>query len=115
MIDVHRALNRLAKWRNILAGWQLGTRPTSDPECAAVRDTRELLLLLRCDVNALTGLLAKKGVFTEAEWHEALVAEADQLNRDYEQRFPGFTATDVGLEMRMPEAGETMRRMNFKP
>lgn len=115
MTDVHRALNRLAKWRNILAGWQLGTRATGDPECAAVRDTRELLLLMRADINALLALLVKKHVFTTEEWSEALEAEANQLSRDYERRFPGFTATDVGLEMRMPEAGETMKRMNFKP
>ena len=33
-----RALNVLAKWRTLLAGWQLGTRPKGDPECDAVSD-----------------------------------------------------------------------------
>lgn len=109
------ALNRLAKWRNLLAGWQLGTRANSDPECAAVRDTRELLLLMRTELNALVGLLIAKGSFTEDEWNVALETEADQMSRDYERRFPGFKATNVGLEMSMPEAGETMKRMHFKP
>jgi hypothetical protein len=31
------ALNVLAKWRGLFAGWQLGTRPKGDPESDAVR------------------------------------------------------------------------------
>lgn len=60
-------LNRLCKWRSILAGWQLGTRADTDPECQAVRDHREVTLLLRAEVNALTQLLVCGGVFTEEE------------------------------------------------
>lgn len=115
MTNGEKALNRLAKWRNILAGWQLGTRPTGDAECDAVRDTRELLLLLRAEQSAIVSLLIDKGVFTEAEWDAEVVTAADGLSESYERRFPGFTATDVGLEMRMPLAGETMKRMNFRP
>lgn len=115
MTSVMRALNRLAKWRNILAGWQLGTRAKGDPECDAVRDTRELLLLLRAEQSAIVGLLLQKGVFTAAEWDAMLESEADILNQSMEQRFPGFHATDVGLEMSMPTAGETMKRYNFRP
>jgi hypothetical protein len=33
-----KALQKLAKWRLIFAGWQLGTRLKGDPECDAVRD-----------------------------------------------------------------------------
>jgi hypothetical protein len=31
-------LNRLCKWRAILAGRHLGTRPDTDPQCQAMRD-----------------------------------------------------------------------------
>lgn len=115
MTNGERALNRLAKWRNILAGWQLGTRAKGDPECDAVRDTRELLLLLRAEQNALVTLLVEKGVFSIDEWDAQVATEADLLSKSYEKRFPGYVATDVGLEMTMPDAAETMRRMNFKP
>lgn len=55
--DLEGILNKLCKWRTILAGWQLGTRPKEDPEAQAVRDQRELLLLLRCEVTALIDIL----------------------------------------------------------
>ena len=115
MKPVHRALNRLAKWRNILAGWQLGTRAKGDPECDAVRDIRELLLIMRAEQNAIVQLLIGKAVCTEAEWERTLEHEANLLNEAMASRFPGFKATDVGLEMQNPEASETMKRYNFKP
>jgi len=93
----YRAVNRLAKWRNLFAGWQLGTRPASDPVTAAVKDHREVTLLLRAEVSALTGLLIRKGLITELEWLAALGEEADLLNADLERRFPGVTAHDEGL------------------
>ena len=42
-----RMFNRLCKWRTVLTGWQLGTRAKGDPEGDAVRDHREVTLLLR--------------------------------------------------------------------
>lgn len=108
-----RALNRLAKWRTVFAGWQLGTRPQTDPECQAVRDHREATMLLRVEVNALAGLLIAKGVFTPDEWDGQLRNEAELLNRAYEERFPGFRATDEGLTMDVTRAAETMK--GWKP
>lgn len=106
-------LNKLAKWRNVFASWQLGTRSDTDGECRAVKDHRELSILLRAEVTALTGLLIKKGVITEAGFDAALMSEAGQLDQDYEQRFPGFSTDQAGVRMKLPEAGETMRRMGF--
>ena len=111
----YEALNRLAKWRTVLAGWQLGTRSDTDPEAAAVRDTRELLLVLRAEVNALTDLLIGAGIFRSDQWDQQMVLEAEELERRLEARFPGMKATDAGIEMTLPEAQETMRRLNFKP
>lgn len=93
------ALNRLAKWRGLFAGWQLGTRPKGDPECDAVRDHREVTILLRCEMSAMAGVLLRKGIITEAEWTAALEREANDLSRDYADRFPGVMATDDGLAM----------------
>lgn len=91
------ALNILTKWRTIFTGWQLGTRPKGDPEGDAVRDHRELSILLRAESSALLGLLLRKGFITEEEWLAALEREAKALNRNYETRFPGVTASETGL------------------
>lgn len=99
--DAMQALNRLAKWRTVLAGWQLGTRAKGDPECDAVRDHREATLLLRVEVTALSQLLISKGVFTEQEWNEQIAAEAAYYSTALEKRFPGFT-------MGIPEPSATV-------
>lgn len=117
----YRAINKLAKWRSVFAGWQLGTRSRADGETRAVKDHREVTMLLRAEVNALTGLLIRKGVFTAEEFTEQLIAEAIHLDAEYEKRFPGFSTEmdeatgDEGVHMEMPLAGETMREMGFPP
>jgi hypothetical protein len=93
----HRALNILAKWRVLFTGWQLGTRQKGDPEGDAVRDHREVTILLRAEASAIVGLLLEKGVVTEDEWLRALQTEAEHLNKAYERKFPGVTATENGL------------------
>jgi len=93
----HRALNIVTKWRVLFTGWQLGTRPKGDPEGDAVRDHRELSILLRVEMSALAGLLLRLGAITEDEWLAALEAEAIQLDKDYERKFPGVTASKDGL------------------
>jgi hypothetical protein len=108
-LDLFNALNRLAKWRSHFAGWQLGTRLKGDPECDAVRDHREVSMLTRVEVNALTRLLIDKGVCTEEEFNKQLTDEANWLSTSYEERFPGCKATDAGMEYDIPEAAETMK------
>lgn len=107
------ALNKLAKWRNVFASWQLGTRLDNDGECRAVKDHRELSILMRAELSALTGLLIKKGVISQAGFEAALVSEAGQLDQDYERKFPGFSTDQDGVHMQLPEARETMRRLGF--
>lgn len=97
------ALNRLTKWRTVFTGWQLGTREKGDPEGDAVRDHREVSIIMRAELTALTGLLIEKGVFTVEEFQEAVAKEADQLNEDFARRFPGMRATDQGIELNAVE------------
>lgn len=92
-----RALNTLAKWQAHYAAWHLGTRASTDPECQAVRDHREITILLRAEMTALTDVLIRKGVITADELSAALEREAIQLNKDYERQWPGVTATPSGL------------------
>lgn len=109
------AVNKLAKWRSVFASWQLGTRLDTDGECRAVKDHREVTIMLRAEVSALTGLLEKKGVFTRVEFTQALLEEVEKLDADYEKRFPGMRATEMGIAYDVPEASETIRRFGFPP
>jgi len=109
------ALEKLCKWRKFFASWQLGARPADDGEYKAVTDQRELCILMRAQLSALTGLLVRKGVFTQHEFEVALEEEAWQLDRDYEKTYPGFRTSASGLHMKLPDALETMRRMGFPP
>lgn len=90
-------LNILGKWRVLFTGWQLGTRAKGDPEGDAVRDHREITLLLRAESSALTHLLIEKGICTEAEYRNRVHEEARLLNEALEKKFPGVRASESGL------------------
>lgn len=108
-------LNRLAKWRAVLAGWQLGTRAATDPECQAVRDHREATIMLRAEVTTIIGLLVDKGVFTFDEFCARLEDAAAQLDADFATKFPGITATDHGLDMNLAVMQEHGTMKGWKP
>jgi hypothetical protein len=93
----HQALNIVTKWRTLFTGWQLGTRQKGDPEGDAVRDHRELSILLRVEMTTLARLMIEKGLITLDEFNKALEEEAIELNKSYEQKFPGVTAHENGL------------------
>jgi hypothetical protein len=109
------ALEKLCKWRKFFASWQLGTRTPDDGELRAVSSHREATILLRAEVTALAYLLISKDLITETEWDEALARAAADLDQQYEQSFPGWSATSRGLAMKLPEALETTRRLGFPP
>lgn len=113
--DAFAALNTLTKWRTLFAGWQLGTRPKGDPEGDAVRDHRELTILLRAEVTAIAALLIRKGVLSLDEWTSALADEARALNYDYEEKFPGVTADESGLQMDLEKIRQAGWMDNWKP
>lgn len=104
-----RITNQLCKWRGVFAGWQLGTRLDSDPESQAVRDHREVTMLMRAELNALTACCIEAGIFTARDFTEQVILECEHLDASFEKRFPGFTSTDTGMEISFPEAAETMK------
>ena len=107
--DLIRQLNKLAKWRQVFAGWQLGTRSDRNAECAAVRDHREATILMRAELTALIHVLQRQGVFTAEEYQTALAEEAALLDRAYELKFPGIRTSDDGVVYQLPEAVQTMQ------
>lgn len=106
-----KALNRVTKWRQIFAGWQLGTRVKGDPEGDAVRDHREITILLRVELNAYVQLAVSKGLWTEREWNDQLAIEAALLDQGFEAKFPGARSTDDGmtLDQRFAETAKNWR------
>lgn len=108
-VSFEAAFNKLTKWRSVFAGWQLGTRVADDPECLAVKDHREISIILRAEMNALSALMIDKGLITKEEWLERCIDEARELDKLYEHRFPGFTSSERGMNMKLPEARETMK------
>lgn len=110
---VDRALNRLAKWRTIFAGWQLGTRSKDDPECQAVRNAAEAQLIMRAELTAMTALLIRKNKFTAEEFSLQVAKEANHLSTALEHKFPGCQATDEGMSIDLKAAAAWMK--DWKP
>lgn len=102
-------LNKLAKWRSVFASWQLGTRSDTDAECNAVKDHREVTILMRAELSAIVALMMDKGLITVAEWEEYLERAALDLDKSYEQRFPGYESTAHGMSVDITRAHETMK------
>lgn len=93
------ALEKLTKWRSVFAGWQLGTRSEKDAESRAVRDHREITMILRVETTAIVGLLIDKGVITLEELQDAITSEAEIMDKSLEGRFRGFKSSPAGMEM----------------
>jgi len=110
---VLKAMNILAKWRSIFSGWQLGTRTSDDPECQAVRDHREVTMLLRAEVSGITKILLDKKVCTLEELQGVFTEEALALSKSYEDKFPGCSANEHGIAINPAIARETMK--NWRP
>ncbi len=113
MID---RLNKLCKWRTVLAGWHGGTKAMNADGAKAMRDLMDKWLIMRAETNALAELLIEKGVFTQQEFTGQLHNEAQLLDQAMEKQFPGFRTTAVGVEIYDPKlAAETTRRLGFPP
>lgn len=104
--ETFRALNKLAKWRTLLTGWHMGTRPKGDAASDSYRDLQEFRLILRVEVSALTRLLIDKGVFTEDEFDRAMEMDARLLDQALADKFPGVTATEEGLQLNPAEINQ---------
>lgn len=111
---LEKALNRLAKWRRMFALWHFaGQDLKGHPSYDAMTDLREVVIIMRAELSAMTQLMVKKGVFTQAEWDAQMAVECVHLQVAYEKLFPGIKAYDMGLEFKNPEALQTMRRLGF--
>lgn len=113
MSGVETALNRLCKWRSVLAGWHLGTRGKNEPGVQAMRDLQDFRLIVRAEVTAIVNVLLAKGTFTKAEFEAAMTVEAVELEKMLQRQFPGYRATDEGMSINPVVAEETNKAMGF--
>jgi hypothetical protein len=109
------AQEKLGKWRGLYAGWWFGTKPIGNSQAKAARDNFDRTIMLRCEVNAWTAILLAKGVCTLDEFRAQLLEEVQHMDRTLEGLWPGFRTTEGSLDMKLPEAAETMRAKGFPP
>jgi hypothetical protein len=115
------ALNKLCKWRSVLAGWHRGTssvmtggKPT--PGVAAMRDLMDKWLIMRAENSAIVRLLVEQKVFDERQFRQALMDEAAALDKDMERIFPGFRTSEDGIVIYDPAlARKTTEEKGFPP
>jgi len=110
-----RATQRLCKWRTVFLGWMFGTVLDGTPGLKAHKDRVDAQIMHRVEINALTALLIKKGVFTVDEFMAQVVEECQHKEREFEAMFPGHKSTDVGVQIDTAKALETYKRMGFPP
>jgi hypothetical protein len=109
-------LNKLCKWRSILAGWHRGSGGVDEPGVKAMRDLMDKWLVMRCEASALASLMISKGVCTIEEFNTQLQGEAVILDNQMERTFPGFRTIAAGVEIYDTQlAAETTKRLGFPP
>jgi hypothetical protein len=108
------ALNKLCKWRTVLAGWHHGTRSMNSRGTQAMRDLMDKWLIMRAETNAMAGLMIDKGLITEAELEARVQREAATLDGMMEGQFPGFRTFDGGVTIYDTAlSAETTKRLWF--
>lgn len=102
-------INRLGKWRTVLVGRLLGTRPATDPQTIGYRRLVDQLHLRDLECAALIWLLIEKQVITSDDLIREMQRKAQELCAAYEREFPGFRATDIGMDIDVARAAETTK------
>lgn len=114
--DAVQALNKLCKWRLVMAGWHHGTQSINAPGVKAMRDLMDKWLIMRCETSALASLLIEKGLITAEEFQNQIATEAVLLDKQMEDLFKGFRTSADGVSMYDGAlAQRTMDELGFPP
>lgn len=113
MKDLYKAANRLhhlsmsysGAIAELATGQQIFGIPQGHPGLHQTRDLIDLVLLCRAELNAMSKLLVEAKVYSEEQWHDAVVDEYEWLTDTKAKQF-GFEVTDTGLRFVNP---------NYKP
>lgn len=99
------AYEKLGKWRLAFMARMLGTVPREDKRFVPYKDLFENLIFRRAEINALAKVLIDKQVVTPVEWLNYMTEEAKLFDEDLEKVFPGYKATEFGLDVDLDVAG----------
>jgi hypothetical protein len=116
----NQAMEKLCKWRAVLAGWHVGSQALLDPSgkptpgLQAMRDLMDKWLIIRVESNAIAVLLIEKGLISREVYLRQYEIEAHHLDKAMAGLFPGFRTTDLGIVIYdMELAMETITRLGF--
>ena len=93
---LYRLLSKLRQYARFSVGRITGTTTAESGAYKQLLTAEEARLFHRVDINALTGLLIKKGVFTEEEWTDALIEEAKLKDKELAEEWPDITVASDG-------------------
>lgn len=112
--DYELALNKLCKWRTILAGWIWGTSARDAPGSQGQRDLMDARLVVRAETSAIVALLVEKKFITIDEFAKAVTKEAVELDRTLERTFAGMKSSTTGIVVfDIDIAQKTMNDLGF--
>lgn len=80
----------------LISGKPVGLIPHGHPGLSEARDLIDLILLTRAEINAMTQLMAEKGMIDQKHWRE-IVAENYEWLTDQKEAFLKVKSTDAGL------------------
>lgn len=97
---LERAMRRARQVGRLTVGRIFGTTPNTDGRYLAIMDLEERAIFCRAEVNAITAILMKKGLFTKDEFDEQLVDELNYLAKLYADKFPEVEFTEIGITVK---------------
>lgn len=103
--NIRRLGQRLRQFARYSLGRVLGSVPNTNGAYKYFVDAQERSLFMRAEINALTGLLLKKGVFKESEWSEAWERELELYIDDQQKIWPEITVAEDGMSFSLNTEG----------
>jgi len=106
---IFAAFSRLRQFARYTVGRVTGTCPPSRGSYRQMLDLAESRHIHRVELNALTGLLIRKGVFTQAEFDQQLEDEALHYEAAVQKQFPEVRPAPDGRSYALDPAGAVKR------
>lgn len=109
-------MRRARQIGRITAGRMFGTIANTNGKYIAIMDLEERSIYCRAEVNALTALLIKKGLFSNEEFQTQLAEELNHLADLYQAKIPEVLFTPIGMTVTDVKAfAERAKREKWPP
>ena len=114
-MSLHGWATKLRQVGRMHVGRILGSVPATNGAYKSLIDLIERTYFMRAEINALTSLLLKKGLFTEAELTRAFEEEYKYLFDEVSKNWPEITFTETGATVKDPVALATRSKAEGWP